>query len=185
MAVFTKQIIANLDPYFTGKTGVIGYTIKDTAGNPLVARTTAGIAESTALGTYVASVPVFDRGWSGRIEWDAGAGLLAAEAIVPMTYSNVIIRQGIATLDPLLTGLTGTLGITVKDPAGNVITARSTAGIVESGTSAFYFVALANFNNAIPGRIEWDAGAGLLAVEDFFPGSGPVHVVRGRLGDRQ
>lgn len=85
MATYTKQLIVKLDPAtYSGLGATLGYTIKDTAGTVLVARTTSGVAESGTSATYFAAVAAFDRAWSGRIEWDAGSGLLASEDFVPL-----------------------------------------------------------------------------------------------------
>ena len=53
-----------------GLLGLVGYTLYDATGAVLVARATAGIAESATLpGSYYAAV-FLDRGWSGRVVWD-------------------------------------------------------------------------------------------------------------------
>jgi hypothetical protein len=64
-------------------------------------------------------------------------------------------------------GLTGTLGYTVRGVGGATLVPRTTAGIAEDGTSANYWADVPGWDTAWTGSVVWDAGAGTLAREAF------------------
>jgi hypothetical protein len=76
-------------------------------------------------------------------------------------------RQIAAVLGPAQTGLAGTLGYTVTGSGGSTLVARTTAGVTEVGPGLY--VASVPWNSAWSGLVAWDAGSGVLAVEDFAP----------------
>lgn len=79
---YTREIGANLGPAQAGLAGVLGYTVIGTDGAVLVARTTSGVVE-VGPGLYAAAVAGWDASWAGRVQWDAGAGVLAIDTFEP------------------------------------------------------------------------------------------------------
>jgi hypothetical protein len=85
----------------------------------------------------------------------------------------------------LQSGLAGTLGYTVRGVGGATLIARTTAGISEDGTSANYWVDVANWDTSWAGSVVWDAGAGTLAREAFVaytPQTGDAYARIGAAG---
>lgn len=107
---YTREIGANLGPAQAGLAGVLGYTVIGTDGTTLVARTTSGIAE-VGPGLYVAAVAGWDASWAGRVQWDAGGGVLAIDTFEPdfaraATYAGWTFDEAMVGLAAGLRGLT-------------------------------------------------------------------------------
>jgi hypothetical protein len=77
-------------------------------------------------------------------------------------------RQRIAVLGAGRSGLAGTLGYTVLSTAGATLVARTTAGVVERGSSGTY-IATVTEDTSWSGRIEWDAPGMDPVVEEVIP----------------
>lgn len=81
----TRNLPTSANFGITGLVGTVGYTVIDTAGGTLVARTTAGITEAPAgSGKYLA-VATLDSAWNGYIDWDDGSGNYASQPFEAIT----------------------------------------------------------------------------------------------------
>jgi hypothetical protein len=76
-----------------------------------------------------------------------------------------------AVAEGFATGLTGTLGVRVRDNTGSDTLARTTAGIAEDiAGSGIYRVTLPAISVAGQYTVVWDNGAGVYATEDLLVG---------------
>lgn len=142
---YTREIGANLGTDKTGLASTLGYAVYDTAGSPLVARTTAGVSELGSSGIYVAAVANWDASWSGYVAWDSPLNtFLATSTFTPDTVvslsagglDNVVVESGLnarqamsvmaAAMGGVLSG-SGTATVTIK--GAGVATTRITATV--------------------------------------------------------
>jgi hypothetical protein len=137
MATYARRLVANLGAAASGLTGTLAYTVLDAAGVPLVARTTAGVAERGATGIYVATVAAWDAAWAGTIEWDAGAGVLAVEDFGPTVQAGDLagLSRFDPAADPVTLGAAGLDAVAVE-PGLNARQLLALIGAMQCGRAA-------------------------------------------------
>ena len=151
------------------------YTVFDATGAAVLGPSGAGVTESPSQpGLYLAAL-TFDSRWCGRIEWII-SGLAGVGAVDDFGRALGGYSVAVASFGAANTGLAGAVGLTVLDTAGNVLAARTAAGIVESAQLAGTYWTPVFLAAGWCGYLQWDVAgrAGLLAVEEFGPGTSPV-----------
>jgi hypothetical protein len=171
MGTAARQIVVSFGPSNSGLASKVQYTVFDYSGVAVLGPTSAGVVESgVEPGTYLAA-PSFDTRWAGRIEWTI-AGLPGVAAIDD--YGRVLggFSVAVASFGGDNSGLAASVGLTIVDTAGNVLTARSGAGVQESAQIAGAYWKPTFLAAGWTGYLQWDIAGrpGVVAIEDFGPG---------------
>jgi hypothetical protein len=149
----------------TGLVGTVGVRIRDNQGNDVTPRTTAGIVEDIA-GSGIYRTTLTAPAYLGQytVVWDTGgtSPSYITDDLFITADAQPDVTPGAsyeAVADGFITGLTGTIGVRIRDNQGGDALARTTAGIAEDLTgSGVYRVTLTA--PSLPGQytIVWDDG---------------------------